>query len=153
MMVFYRFGLKKFIFDLSGQGAKIYGGRWNSIGNAMLYTSCTPSLSMLEFACNASGIAKTIKTSLLTLKLDGKFKIDELSVNDLPTNWQQVPAPDSLKIIGNNWLNSNKTLMMKVPSAVMPIEFNFLINPLHKDFSKLNIDTVIDMNIDNRILI
>lgn len=151
-MVFYRFGLKKFIFDLSGQGAKIYGGRWNSVGNAMLYTSCTPSLSMLEFACNASGIAKTNQTSLLTLKLEAKVRIETLTINDLPDNWQQVPAPDSLKMIGNNWIKSNKTLALKVPSAIMPLEYNLLINPLHKDFSKLVIENVVDMNIDNRIL-
>jgi RES domain-containing protein len=151
-MHIYRFGLKKFIGDLSGQGAKIYGGRWNSVGNAMLYSSFSPSLAMLEFACNASGIAKTIQTSLLTLNLDSKVKIEIISLNDLPADWQQVPSPDSLKVIGNNWLKSNKTLALKVPSAIMPLECNLLINSLHKDFFKLEIDNFIDMNIDSRIL-
>jgi RES domain-containing protein len=151
-MHFYRFGLKKFIGDLSGQGAKIYGGRWNAVGNAMLYSSFSPSLAMLEFACNASGITKTIQTSLLTLKLDSKVKIEIITLNDLPVNWQQVPSPDSLKVIGNNWLKSNKTLAMKVPSAIMPLECNLLINSLHKDFFKLEIENFVDMNIDSRIL-
>jgi RES domain-containing protein len=151
-MLIYRFGLKKFIVDLSGQGAKIYGGRWNSVGKAMLYSSYSPSLAMLEFACNASGIANTIQTSLLTLKLDSKVKIEIISLNDLPANWQQVPSPDSLKAIGNNWLKSNKTLAMKVPSAIMPLESNLLINSLHKEFFKLEIENFVDMNIDSRIL-
>ena len=151
-MQIYRFGLKKFISDLSGQGAKMYGGRWNSVGNAMLYTSYSPSLAMLEFTCNASGIAKTIQTSLLTLKLDSKVKIEIITLNDLPANWQQVPSPDSLKVIGNNWLKSNKTLALKVPSAIMPLESNLLINSIHKDFFKLEIENFVDMNIDSRIL-
>jgi hypothetical protein len=151
-MHIYRFGLKKFIGDLTGQGAKIYGGRWNSVGNAMLYSSYSPSLAMLEFACNASGITKTIQTSLLTLKLDSKVKIEIINLNDLPANWQQVPSPDSLKVIGNNWLKSNKTLALKVPSAIMPLESNLLINPLNKDFFKLEIENFVDMNIDSRIL-
>jgi len=151
-MLIYRFGLKKFIGDLSGQGAKIYGGRWNSVGNAMLYSSYSPSLAMLEFACNASGITKTIQTSLLTLKLDSKVKIEIITLNDLPANWQQVPSPDSLKVIGNNWLKSNKTLALQVPSAIMPLECNLLINSLHKDFFKLEIENFVDMNIDSRIL-
>jgi RES domain-containing protein len=151
-MLIYRFGLKKFISDLSGQGAKMYGGRWNSVGNAMLYTSYSPSLAMLEFTCNASGIAKTIQTSLLTLKLDSKVKIEIITLNDLPANWQQVPSPDSLKVIGNNWLKSNKTLALKVPSAIMPLESNLLINSIHKDFFKLEIENFVDMNIDSRIL-
>ena len=151
-MHIYRFGLKKFISDLSGQGAKIYGGRWNAVGNAMLYSSYSPSLAMLEFACNAIGIPKTIQTSLLTLKLDSKVKIEIITLNDLPANWQQVPSPDSLKVIGNNWLKSNKTLALKVPSAIMPLESNLLINSLHKDFFKLEIENFVDMNIDSRIL-
>ena len=151
-MLIYSFGLKKFISDLSGQGAKMYGGRWNSVGNAMLYTSYSPSLAMLEFTCNASGIAKTIQTSLLTLKLDSKVKIEIITLNDLPANWQQVPSPDSLKVIGNNWLKSNKTLALKVPSAIMPLESNLLINSIHKDFFKLEIENFVDMNIDSRIL-
>ena len=151
-MHIYRFGLKKFIGDLSGQGAKIYGGRWNSVGNAMLYSSFSPSLAMLEFVCNASGIAKTIQTSLLTLKLDSKVKIEIITMNDLPVDWQQVPSSDSLKVIGNNFLKRNKSLALKVPSAIMPLECNFLINTLHKDFFKIVIENLIDMNIDNRIL-
>lgn len=151
-MNIYRFGLKKFINDISGQGAKIYGGRWNSVGNAMLYTSFSPSLAMLEFACNASGITKTNQTSLLTLKIASNVKIDSIAMNDLPDNWQQVPSPDSLKTIGNNWLKKNKTLALKVPSAIMPLEYNLLINSLHKDFIKLEIENFVDMNIDNRIL-
>lgn len=151
-MQFFRFELETYINDISGYGAKLYGGRWNIVGNAMLYTACSPSLAMLEFVCNASGIAKTVQTSLLTLKLDGKVKLEQLTVNEMPENWQDVPAPDILKRIGDNWLKGNTSVGIKVPSAVMPIEFNVLINPLHKDFSKLTIDNIVKMDIDKRII-
>jgi RES domain-containing protein len=72
-MQLFRFGLETYINDISGFGAKLYGGRWNNVGNAMLYTACSPSLCMLEFICNASGIAKTVQTSLLTLKIDHSY--------------------------------------------------------------------------------
>ena len=74
-MQLFRFGLETYINDISGYGAKLYGGRWNNVGNAMLYTACSPSLAMLDFVCNASGIAKTVQTSLLTLKIDSKVKL------------------------------------------------------------------------------
>jgi RES domain-containing protein len=151
-MQLFRFGLESYIDDLSGYGAKLYGGRWNNVGSAMLYSACSPSLAMLEFVCNASGIAKTLQTCLLTLKLDSKVKFEVLTTNDLPENWQDVPAPDVLKRIGDNWIKSNASLVLKVPSAVMPIEFNVLINPLHKDFPKLSIENIVKMDIDNRIL-
>jgi RES domain-containing protein len=106
----------------------------------------------LEFVCNASGIAKTVQTSLLTLKLDSKVKLEQLTVNEMPENWQDVPAPDILKRIGDNWLKGNTSVALMVSSAVMPIEFNVLINPLHKDFSKLTIENTVRMDIDKRII-
>jgi RES domain-containing protein len=151
-MQLFRFGLETYINDISGYGAKLYGGRWNNVGNAMLYTACSPSLCMLEFICNASGIAKTVQTSLLTLKIDSKVKLEQLTVNEMPENWQDVPAPDILKRIGDNWLKGNTSVGIKVPSAVMPIEFNVLINPLHRDFSKLTIENIVKMDIDKRII-
>jgi len=151
-MQLFRFGLETYIDDLSGYDAKLYGGRWNNVGSAMLYSAYSPSLAMLEFVCNASGIGKTVQTCLLTLKLDSKVKFEVLTTNDLPENWQDVPAPDVLKRIGDNWIKSNASLVLKVPSAVMPIEFNVLINPLHKDFLQLSIENIVKMEIDNRIL-
>ncbi len=151
-MNLFRFGLETYINDISGYGAKLYSGRWNNVGKPMLYTSSSPSLAMLEFICNASGIAKTTQTCLLTIKINGNIKIEELMVNDLPENWQNVPAPDSIKIIVDRWLQSNISLILKVPSAVMPVEFNFLINPMHQDFTKINIENIIKMDIDNRII-
>ena len=151
-MQLYRFALQKFVKDLSGEGAKLYGGRWNSKDNAMLYTASSPSLAMLEFVCNAGSLARTKQTALLTLQLTTKVKIETLSVNDLPVDWQNVPSPDALKRLGDNWMKSGGTLVLKVPSAIIPVEYNCLINPLHKDFSKLIIEDVIALDIDNRIL-
>jgi hypothetical protein len=79
----------------------------------MLYTSSSPSLAMLEFICNASGIAKTTQTCLLTIKINGNVKVEELKVNDLPENWQNVPAPDSIRNIGDRWLQSKISLILK----------------------------------------
>lgn len=151
-MQLYRFALQKFVKDLSGEGAKLYGGRWNSKDNAMLYTAYSPSLAMLEFVCNAGNLARTKQTALLTLQLTAKVKTEILTVNDLPTDWQKVPSPDALKRIGDNWLKSGSTLMLKVPSAIIPFEHNCLINPMHKDFSKLIIEDIVALDIDNRIL-
>jgi hypothetical protein len=82
---------------------------------------------------------------------DGEEK-HTLTINEMPENWQDVPAPDILKRIGDNWLKGNTSVGIKVPSAVMPIEFNVLINPLHKDFSKLTIENIVKMDIDKRII-
>jgi RES domain-containing protein len=151
-MYLYRFALTNYVDDLSGYGAKLYGGRWNSVGKAMLYTSCSPSLAMLEFVCNTSGIAQVKQTSLLTLQLPDSIDYETISLNDLPDDWQKVPTPDSMRKIGDRWLNANKIVGLKVPSAVMPVEFNFLINPAHKDFLKLVVDNVVPMNVDNRVI-
>jgi RES domain-containing protein len=149
-MILYRFSKLRFLDDLSGMGAKLYGGRWNSRGNPVLYTSGTAALALLEFICNAGDRKLAGKTGIAEIEVPAD--IEQISERNLPDGWQRYPAPDELKAIGDKWLQSGKSLLLKVPSAVMPLEWNFLVNPLHKHTREIKIKRTLRLDPDDRLL-
>ena len=151
-MFLYRITNKKYAADLSGAGAKQYGGRWNSVGKAVIYTSTSVSLATLEFLCHTAGTL--IPKNFVIIKLESSDSITsaEIKVTTLPSDWRQYPAPIQLQIIGNKWLDKSERLLLKVPSVIIPIENNILINPFHKEISKIKIVEISDFTIDDRII-
>jgi RES domain-containing protein len=136
-MKVYRISKCQYIDDLSGKGAAMYGGRWNNKGSYVLYTAATPALALLETVVHVN----TIPVSgycMATLELPGS-NIDILTEKDLPRNWQQNPAPSSLKKIGDRFIKEGKALALQVPSAIIPQDHNILVNPNHPDFKKLRL--------------
>ncbi len=144
--------MRKFISDFSGTGAKLYGGRWNSEGLPMLYTSATASLALLEFICNSNNLSFSKGVALAEIILPPATKFKKVTLNELPYAWNTYPAPLELKLIGDNWLRENKTLALKVPSAVMASEMNVLINPSHPDFHSIQFVISDQFNFDNRLM-
>ncbi len=125
-MIVYRLTLPNYANDLNGTGAAIYGGRWNSIGNFMLYTAQTSSLSILEHLAHIIG-AEPVKYVLTTLIV--KNHIEELQTNSLRKNWQ---ANETLsQEIGDQWIRNRESAVLSVPSVINPLERNILINPNH----------------------
>ena len=92
------------------------------------------------------------KTGFIILDIPTRNTIIELQKNELPLNWQAYPSPDSLKKIGDLWLQNKNSLALKVPSAVVDVEYNVLLNPLHKDFNKVKVIGVKPYQIDKRLL-
>ena len=150
-MKLYRACSYKYLYDLSGEGARINGGRWNSAGKAALYTSENKSLALLEVLSNTPLVILRADFSVITLELTGSFSTDEYTLNDLPAGWNTYPVPIPVTRMGDRWLTAGSSLLLKVPSVIVPSECNIIINPAHPDFNKVKITDTEKLVIDKRI--
>jgi RES domain-containing protein len=133
-----------------GEGARLYGGRWHSSGRAVVYTSATTSLGLLEQLVHS---AKRLRPFYLTVPV--AFDADLVEVIDasrLPSSWTAYPPPFELQRIGNEWVDSTRSCILEVPSVIVPHESNFILNPGHPDFASLEIGEPIDLEIDSRLV-
>ncbi|HET6527939.1 MAG TPA: RES domain-containing protein [Balneolaceae bacterium] len=149
-MIVYRFGREKFIKDLSGTGAKIYGGRWNQKGTNLLYSSEHCSLALLELLVHASFNLLPKDIYLLKLSIPETIPLDVIEQNDLPDDWRNYPAPESLAAMGSHWADEQNTVGLKVPSVLTPDESNILLNPNHPAFKRIKIESVSPFSLDLR---
>jgi len=149
-MLVYRISKCKYIEDLSGLGAATYPGRWNGKGTYILYTAATASLALLESVVHISNIP-TIPYCMIGIEIPDN-ELAEVSVKDLPAGWQNNPPAEDLKEIGNQFVKEGKYLALKIPSALMPEEFNIILNPSHPDFKKVKIISKRNLSIDERLL-
>ena len=146
----YRIANSRHATDLSGKGAYLFGGRWNSEGVKMLYTAESSSLSILEVLVYVSNITFTSK-SILTIDVPlDSFR--EIPVNALNNGWDQLPASSYTKKIGDDWIKSMESLVLIVPSVVNPRERNILINPLHPLFAEVKIISEEVFSFDRRLV-
>ena len=138
--------------DISGNGAKMYGGRWNNKGVPVLYTSSTRALAALEILVHIStNNVQPIDFSILSIFLR-ENSIDEIPFTALKTEIDKNGLNSNFKFIGDNWIKSNSSLLLKVPSIVIPEEYNYLVNPLHKNFNKVKIVENKLFRFDNRLV-
>lgn len=149
MMDVYRVTKCAYINDLSGWGASVYPGRWNSKGVYILYTSLTPSLALLENRVHMPSMPNE-DYCLAKLSIPGD-KIQDIELSDLPSDWFTFPAPHKLKLIGDTFVKDNIYLGLIIPSAVLPEEQNLLINPRHADFAFSKVVSVRNIPIDGRL--
>lgn len=126
-MKVYRITKTKYAEDLSGTGAKLYGGRWNHIDSACIYTADSRALSVLEYAININIDFIPRALSLCVFEID-ESHVYSFKQEDLSGNWRATPAPKSTKDYGTQFLKSNKPIL-KIPSIIIPEEFNYIINP------------------------
>lgn len=133
-MILYRITTRSYARDLSGTGAMMYGGRWNPKGMRMLYTSQSLSLAMLEMLVNLSN--DQFQRQLVAVRLELPDDLGCHVPRELPDSWRAFPhAADSVEM-GEKFLNSGQ-LVMRVPSAVVASEFNYLLNPMHDLFDRV----------------
>lgn len=149
-MVLYRITNAKYADDLSGNGARLYGGRWNSEGKPALYLASSRSLAILESLAHI--VPTNIPDELLMLTIEVPDDLIEIDTDSLPANWSGYPEPNILKQIGNAFLQKNEYLLLKVPSALVPQEFNYLMNPLHPKAGKVKIIKKSPFNFDERLV-
>jgi RES domain-containing protein len=148
-MLVYRIGRTKFAHDLSGEGARLHGGRWNPKGTPCVYTASSISLAILEISVNTSLDDIPRALSLTTIRIpDDVF---EVKIDDLPGNWSQYPAPSSTREFGGRLLHEARHLSFRLPSSVISREFNYIMNPLHPLMKQVKIISVEDFVFDVRI--
>lgn len=138
-MIVYRICVEEFSADLSGSGAMRYGGRWNTKGNAVLYTSSSCALATVEYAVHLRLGNSQNDFRLVLIEIPDGCVVREIGVDSLDKNWKSFPFHFSTQKLGNDWLKSKESLVLKVPSVVVQREFNCLINPQHEDFLAVKI--------------
>lgn len=149
-MIVYRIGKTKHANDLSGEGARLNGGRWNHKLTPCIYTSESRSLALLEYSVNVNIEEIPRALSFTTFEIPDD-EILELKQEQLPGNWKDIPAPSSTKDFGTALLRSAKKPVFKIPSLVVPQEFNYVLNPLHIYSSNFKILEIKDFVFDVRI--
>ena len=152
MTKLFRISTAEHIDDLTGSGAKLYGGRWNYPGHPVIYTSSTRSLAALEFLVHVPMALAPEDLSIIEINIPDTIKRRSLNNTQLPQNWRDYPAPDELASIGTDWLKSKLSLILDIPSAVVAEEVNVLINPLHSDMQHVRIAAIEKFSFDPRLL-
>jgi RES domain-containing protein len=138
--------------DLSGKGAFLYGGRWNNEGTFMLYTSINVSLAMLEILVHADESEIPPKMFITQIEIAGTAPIYMFPEDELPKNWRE-PDNLQLKVIGDRLMAEKKYVGIQVKSAVLPGEFNVLLNPMFPGYTDLvKINKVDPLETDLRLL-
>ena len=135
----------------SGGGAYRQGGRWNSPGRAVVYMSESLSLSVLEPLVHMVKIHMMSGHKCICVDIPEDM-ITTLAENGLPVDWKAVPAPQSTKQIGDHWFDTRTSPVLKVPSTVIPLEHNFVLNPSHPEFHTLQVGKIKDFEIDKRLI-
>ena len=149
-MIVYRIGRTKRAHDLTGEGSRINGGRWNHQLTSCIYTSESRALALLEYSVNVNIDEIPRALSFTIFEIHGT-EIYELKTEDLPGNWRDVPAPSSTKDFGTALLKAAKKPVLKIPSIIIPDEFNYILNPIHADSRKFKILEIKDFIYDMRI--
>jgi RES domain-containing protein len=150
MMVF-RLAKKAYVNDLSGRGAEINGGRWNSKQTAMVYTSASRALAAIEIAVHAPPGIIPRDYYMLSIDIPDHLEILEIDVKKLKKNWDTNPSLQGTKFIGDDFTREGKYLIMRVPSATIQGDYNYLINPKHPDFGKIKASTAEPFSFDHRL--
>jgi RES domain-containing protein len=138
---------------LSGEGARLHGGRWNHAGTAVVYSSQSLSLALLEYLVNVSVIDLPDDLVSIQLEIPDGLKRAEIPLSVLPEDWRTYPGPcvDELKDIGTDWVKKAAAPVMVVPSVVIPSELNYLINPSHPLARRITIVSVEPFTLDARL--
>lgn len=132
----YRFGKAKHANTLfSGIGGLYAAGRWTPRGQRVVYTSENASLAQLEYIVNYKNRGWVPSTVMAKAEIPDTVRIESVEMSTLPARWEKTPPPSSLRRIGRNWLKRAATACLRVPSAITPGEWNYLLNPAHDDFA------------------
>ncbi len=125
--------------DLSGAGARLSGGRWNDVGVAMLYAAESRALACLETVVhlNAAGLPFNRYLVEITIPADVWDTAERIDPNGIDPGWDAQPAAMVSSVFGTRWAESRRSLLMLVPSVIVPEEHNVLINPEHPDIARL----------------
>jgi RES domain-containing protein len=135
----------------AGAGARIHGGRWNSKGVAVVYTAGSLALASIEMVVNLAApklLQKYVRISA-HIGLDLILNLPEI---DLPQDWNRRPISPFTQYIGDRWFKEQSSAVLRVPSIVVPDEYNYLLNPTHPDFSKIKIGKPIVYLFDPRLV-
>lgn len=152
-MIVYRLSKSKYSGDLSGRGAEQSGGRWNSKGTAMVYTSQSRALCTAEIAVHTPLGNIPEDYEIVSIFIPDDALTLEIPDNKLPKDWRSFPHSRETQEIGDIFVYERKFLVFKVPSAVVQGEYNYLINPGHREFDTIKVQSTESFNFDERLFV
>lgn len=150
-MIVWRLTLKQHTAP-DGEGARRYGGRWNIPGTPVVYTSGTLSLAALEYLVHVDSDILPDALVSVSATIPDSLKMETIDTADLPVEWKDKIIPVSLQQLGTDWANHAKSAVLKVPSVVIEHEWNYVLNPVHPDFSKISWAAGRGFSFDPRLL-
>lgn len=136
----------------TGEGSRLYGGRWNHHGTPVIYLGGSLSLAALEVFVHISSIMPfTQKYLSFSATIPENVDIKKLDFESLPSNWREFPAPKATKDIGDKWAERKESTVLQVPSVIIPEEVNYILNPAHADFNKISFSDPKPFSFDSRM--
>jgi RES domain-containing protein len=134
----------------TGEGARLYGGRWNSPGVPLVYTAQSRSLAVLEMLVHLDSADLLKRYVLFEIRFDDSI-VNSVSPAQLPRNWRTAQSRATLRAIGDQWVANGDSAVLRVPSALVAEENNFLLSPRHKDFRAVDIGKPVSFSFDPRL--
>lgn len=133
-MELFRISLETYAKKLTASGRP---NRWNYAGQNVIYVGSSRSLSTLEMIVHKRSVKPTSKYKIMVISVsDEDSLVKQIKINELPSNWRKMVAYSKLQEMGSKWYESKESLLLKIPSAVIPAEFNYIINTEHPDFRR-----------------
>lgn len=134
-----------------GEGARMYGGRWNHPGTGLVYVSESLALAALETLVHLTPGSRHLLFQSFRVEAPASLRIEELHAHSLPKDWRAEPPRDETKDIGTEWAKRGSSCVLLLPSAVVPSERNALLNPDHSEFPSLKIASTGEFSFDPRL--
>lgn len=147
----FRLSRSKYANALNGRGASKFGNRWNSKGVEVIYTAESRALAMAEVVVHLNLATLPSDFMMLVIEIPDEIEIQELNLKNLSKNWNTYLHYSETQKIGDHFIASLEACVLKVPSAVVKGDFNYLINPHHSAFKKIDIVEVSHFPFDQRI--
>ena len=134
----------------NGEGARKFGGRWSSPGTPVVYTASSQSLAALEMLVHLKSSQILDRYSVIPVTFEDEL-IEVVDPGQLPGQWRHAPAPAAVRAIGDDWVKAGGSAVLKVPSAVVPAEWNYLLNPGHAAFARISLGVAAPFEFDPRL--
>ncbi len=148
-MELFRLGTCKYAFDMSGEGSRLYGGRWNTVGVSAVYFASSRALAVLEVLVHLPPALLPNNFCMSDFEIEGTTL--QIIENQLPKGWNTFPFLKQVQLIGNDFFKTGEYLLLKVPSAVVNGEFNYVMNPNHPEALKIIFKDKITFTFDDRL--
>ena len=123
-----------------GEGAFRYGGRWNTRGTRIIYTAGSLSLAALEMLVHLDDDELLLSYSFVAANIPPPLMLPVRAFHSLPKNWNASPSPLALQHLGDAWVRANASAVLEVPTSIVPLEKNYLLNPAHPDYSQISLE-------------
>jgi len=149
-MYAYRITLTKYANNLYASG---YEARWNSKGTRLIYTAQSRALACLENLVHRGGHGINTAFSTMKIEIPDNISIEKIRVLELPESWHLTSSQSyqTSRMIGDQWIQASTSCILKVPSALITEECNYLLNPAHPDFTKVKVLSVTPFSFDERL--